>query len=163
MLEVQTTASHDHLGAAGPSVQSWNLGTKHIRPPQMLLLTWSPHSLFSPVPFLCSRSLRRCRYPVLCNRFILAPRKMTMLLGTSLVVTQPYQNTTPPLQPLSTGNECVVACANSSWLIKFSNNLGCHIFCRKCDNLNEPLKSTLNTNIVSFQLKWGLTIMAWGK
>lgn len=51
-----------------------------------------PHSLFSPAPFLCSRSRRRCRYPVLCSLFILAPRKMTMLLGTSLVVTQPCQN-----------------------------------------------------------------------
>lgn len=53
----------------------------------------APHSLFSPAPFLCSRSRRRCRYPVLCNLFILAPRKMTMLLGTSLVVTQPCHNT----------------------------------------------------------------------
>lgn len=52
-----------------------------------------PHSLLSPAPFLCSRSCRRCRYPLLCSLFILAPRKMTMLLGTSLVVTQPCRKT----------------------------------------------------------------------
>lgn len=66
-----------------------------VAPPETLPQKASlAHSLFSPVPFLCSRSRRRCRYPVLCSLFILAPRKMTMLLGTSLVVTQPCQNQT---------------------------------------------------------------------
>lgn len=49
----------------------------------------SSYSLFKLAPFFCSRSFLLCRYPVRCRRFILAPRKMTMLLGTSLVVTQP--------------------------------------------------------------------------
>lgn len=52
---------------------------------------WRSYSLFKPAPFLCSRSFLLCRYPVRCRRFILAPRKMTMLLGTSLVVTQPCE------------------------------------------------------------------------
>lgn len=48
------------------------------------------YSVFKLCPFFCSRSFLLCRYPVRCRRFIVAPRKITMLVGTSLVVTQPW-------------------------------------------------------------------------
>jgi len=45
--------------------------------------------IFPFVPFFSSLSRRRDRYPLRCTRFIHAAMKITMLMGTKLVVNQP--------------------------------------------------------------------------